>query len=228
MIVRVLDLVGRAGYWASRRASRAPRQAYGYLVRERRGRGNPKSVEKWDAQYRSGFWDRLDSSHEVSRYMVVLGYVSLFQGPPSILDVGCGNGRLARLLLDHSLGFDDYVGIDLSAQAISAIDCDAGHSMSFEVADFDDWRTERRFDVIVFNEALYYARFPEKTFARYLPLLSANGGVVVSMCRSRGHQLMWRKLEELTNFVAWTSLETESGTVSDVRMGFPRSPTGSS
>ena len=94
--------------------------------------------------------------------------------------------------------------------------------MVFEVADFDAWRTAETFDVIVFNEVLYYARRPEKTLARYLPWLATDGAVIVSMCRSSTRPLIWKKLDALLDFPQQTTLESDGGTVWDVKMGFPR------
>lgn len=43
-----------------------------------------------------------------------------FEGihPPSVLDLGCGNGRFARFLRDHYSKSISYVGVDVSAQAL--------------------------------------------------------------------------------------------------------------
>lgn len=53
------------------------------------------------------------------------GYKKLLEffppGKPSILDVGCGNGRFGRYLIEQGLTFD-YTGVDFSSSFISLID----------------------------------------------------------------------------------------------------------
>lgn len=221
--MRFVDLFRRGGTLVARRAARRLRNVFEHLAHARRGHGRPKTKEQWDSQYGSGFWDRLESVGELPHYMVILGYVSTFPREPSILDVGCGNGRLAKLLRDFALGYSSYTGIDLSTTAIASIELGPRQRMKFEAADFEEWRATQTFDVIVFNEVLYYSRLPERTLARYLPHLSTDGVVVVSMCRSGTRHRIWKKLESLLAFPARTTLENESGSVWDVRMGVPRS-----
>lgn len=219
----IIEFGKRGSAFVARRASGTLRRWHQYLLHDRRGHGRPKSKEQWDHQYSSGLWDRFESTGELPRYMVLLGYISMFPNAPRILDVGCGNGRLAKLLQDFSVRFSSYTGIDLSSEAVAAIDLESRDRMDFEVADFDTWQTTRAFDVIVFNETLYYAQHPETTLERYLSLLSADGAIIVSMCRSDTRHLIWKKLDGLLRFPAQTTLETEGGTIWDVRMGFPRS-----
>jgi SAM-dependent methyltransferase len=79
------------------------------------------------------------------RLRVVLEAVCPERSGRSLLDFGCGVGRLAPLMRD--LGFD-YLGVDLSPVAIDQART-AHPSAAFEVADIVSFRTERRFDVIV-------------------------------------------------------------------------------
>lgn len=222
MSMRLLEFVQRGSAFVVKRAARPLRGAVRYIL-DHRGRGRPKPKEQWDAQYSVGFWNRLESTGEQSRYGVLLGYIAEFPRVPRVLDVGCGNGRLAKLLRDGSVDFASYTGIDLSSEAIAAIDLELRDRMDFEVADFDEWQTTRTFDVILFNEVLYYARFPERTLARYLPFLADDGAVIVSMCRSSTRHLIWKKLDDLLAFPAQTTVENELGSVWDVKLGFPTS-----
>ena len=75
------------------------------------------SVNQWDTEYAEGdYTERLDTITHVAHHAVILGYLSYGPKEPKVLDVGCGHGRLLRLL--GSLHFSEYVGMDWSAQGI--------------------------------------------------------------------------------------------------------------
>ena len=97
----------------------------------------------------------LDSINEVTHHMVIVGYLAYGTKEPTILDVGCGQGRLLQLLADS--GFTNYLGIDWSRQAIEYAESLSIPHTRFEVANMDHWDTTERFDAVVLNESLYYS-----------------------------------------------------------------------
>jgi SAM-dependent methyltransferase len=136
-------------------------------------------AQQWDTEFAGGDWNRLDGIAEVAHYAVILGFLDYGVPRPRILDIGCGHGRLTRLLA--RFGFSDYVGVDFSVEAVRRARALSIPDARFEVADMNAWDTTDRFDAVVLNESLYYAEHPEQLFERALGWLTEDGIVIVSM-----------------------------------------------
>jgi 2-polyprenyl-3-methyl-5-hydroxy-6-metoxy-1,4-benzoquinol methylase len=134
---------------------------------------------QWDAEYAAEKWARLDDIAEVAHYMVILGFLDYGMPRPKVLDMGCGHGRLTRLLT--RFGFAHYLGVDISAKAVRRVQSLAIPNTRFEVADMNHWGTTERFDVVVLNESLYYSENPRDLFERAVSWLSEYGLVIVSI-----------------------------------------------
>jgi 2-polyprenyl-3-methyl-5-hydroxy-6-metoxy-1,4-benzoquinol methylase len=154
-------------------------------------RGRPVAVSRLDRKYRRGGFRFLDSLQELGHYLIVAGYIRALFRSPSILDVGCGHGRLPALLDGWPLG--RYHGLDLSAAAIARARRRARRGMTFEVADLNDWQARESYDVIVFCESLNYAAHPAYTLRRYARALAPGGVLVVSLYRHHGPGALWRR-----------------------------------
>ena len=107
----------------------------------------------FDQYYRTGQWDYLDKNH--SEEMVRL--VEKYARGGRILDMGCGTGILASRLADDS--YEYYRGIDASSEAIDRARKRASKKIGFEVGDIQNYRCDESFDVIVFEDSLYYVPF---------------------------------------------------------------------
>ncbi len=160
------------------------------MARTRPDRGRPVARETWDRQYRDGIWEWLDSIGEFAHYMVIAGYVHYLFKSPTILDVGCGQGRLAELLAAFSI--TRYLGIDLSAEAIQHARRRIRSPARFRVADLNAWHPPGQFSVIVFCESLNYAIHPVSTLVRYARALEKDGAIIVSLVRHRNHGRIWK------------------------------------
>ncbi len=73
-------------------------------------------------------------------YAIAADFLATGEGP--VVDVGCGTGRLARLLYER--GERDYLGIDFSAARIKEARSYAPQ-LRFEVGDVNDETVRRRF-----------------------------------------------------------------------------------
>ncbi|HEX7116801.1 MAG TPA: class I SAM-dependent methyltransferase [Steroidobacter sp.] len=146
---------------------------------ERGRRGDvPLSRAAWESQYRHGHWDLLADTRELARYSVLAGYVLLYPRA-RVLDVGCGDGLLA-LRLNGS--YQSYLGIDLSETAIERARARVPSSRArFLQANAETRVPSGRFDVIVFNESLYYFERPLAVFDRYASRLADGGAIALSM-----------------------------------------------
>jgi len=178
------------------------------LVLAPRGYGKPAAKELWDTQYQNGKWEFLGSLDEMARYMIIHGYIHqvterLGNKPLALLDVGCGHGQLLRFL--HPSCFESYLGIDFSQKAIERARSSLSANTRFLVADMEKWEGLGQFDLIIFNEVLYYALEPIRTLVRYQPFLRENGLFIVSMCKQENHYRILRKLHK--DFITLNSVE---------------------
>jgi 2-polyprenyl-3-methyl-5-hydroxy-6-metoxy-1,4-benzoquinol methylase len=161
-----------------------------YLVRAR-----PVKVDTatWDMEYEAGKWKtRFEELTEMPRYAVIAGYSMTINPAASVLDIGCGAGHLWSWLRQESQ--HRYLGVDISGVAIQQARQRALSSRAeFRVGNATTFTPDDRFDVIVFNEVLYYLTQPELALQRYENFLTPKGVFVVSMCRSAEALRTWRR-----------------------------------
>jgi SAM-dependent methyltransferase len=171
---------------------------------------NRASAAQWDAEYADGDWERLDTITEVAHYMVILGFLDYGVPRPTVLDIGCGPGRLTGLLA--RFGFANYLGIDFSVEAVRRARLLSIPDARFEVADMNHWDTAERFDTVVLNESLYYADDPPRMFERAIGWLAEDGIVIVSMFKpAPGARGIWSQLESSTVYQLAASTVTDHG-----------------
>ena len=118
-------------------------------------------------------WGVLTSPLAHQRYLALVEAVARHSPCQSILDVGCGEGALARYLVACAT---EVTGIDASATAISR----ARHLVpkaTFECCTLEAFGTEQRFDVVLAVEVLYYVKCRNAAIRK---LLSLGRSVIVS------------------------------------------------
>lgn len=205
--------------------ARALRRLKYELLDAPRGMGRSVDAEVWDAQYRAGTWDHLHGERELAHYACILEFIRRRGAAPAtlgVLDVGCGDGRLIALLAREGIG--RYLGIDVSSVAVERARSLAVAGAEFQVARFEQWQPQSRFDFVVFNESLYYARRPAQTLARYRAALAPSGEFIVSICHYGNHDAIWRTLERYHDAVAAKTVGNDIGQRWTVRALRPRSP----
>jgi len=148
--------------------------------------GHGVEIERstWEREYERGTWAYLHGLDQYPRYCVLAGYVRCLGAQRRILDVGCGDGALEHVLAQD--GFARYVGLDLSEQALSTARAAAGSGATYVQGDAATWQPDGTFDVIVFNEVLYYFYEPLAVMRHYEAALAPGGVFVVSMYRRGG------------------------------------------
>ena len=153
------------------------------------------SKESWEQEYAAGTWNYLDQVREVARYSVIIGYCAYFKPGGSLFDVGCGTGLLQRRL--RVLGYSRYLGIDGSETAIAEALPERDARTEFLCADAEIYAPPESFDVIIFNEILYYLSDPAGIFRRMARALNPEGIVVVSMRQTPNSPPIWRSLDRV-------------------------------
>jgi SAM-dependent methyltransferase len=156
------------------------------------GYGLPANKAIWERQYRRGEWEFLNSPQELEHYEAIVAFLRAAGPAARVLDVGCGHGRLLQLL--SGAAFGRYMGVDISTVAIEKARALGIPRADFAVADFQVWQPEDPFDVIVFNESLYYALRPLEVAKRFCKCLAANGRMVVSQVDYGDNEVIWEKL----------------------------------
>jgi SAM-dependent methyltransferase len=134
----------------------------------------------WNREFADGHWDFIDSTADDCIY----GFLARHARGGTILDLGCGAGNTGTEL-DASC-YRQYVGVDISDVAVEkalARTLRAGRAdkNSYVQGDVVSYVPERKFDVILFRESIWYiqkARIGE-LLARYRGHLRSNGVFIV-------------------------------------------------
>jgi SAM-dependent methyltransferase len=125
-------------------------------------------------------WAYLGQQQELARYWTVIGYMHSLGGGREYLDVRCGEGLLFERF--KPLDYRRFVVVDISEVAIEKLRRHNDHRTNFLSADGEVYVPSGNFDVIVFNESLYYLREPVRSLERYAPLNRAD--LTLPECRS--------------------------------------------
>jgi len=168
------------------------RKLYDVLL-SRYGYGNRVSKSTWNIQFEEGFWDYLYSKEEEAHYEQIVAFKNLHHPDGKILDVGCGQGVLYHYL-KKELETISYLGIDIADNAVKNAKLVHGTD-SFVQLDFERQKLDEKFDVIIFNETLYYFNNPLRKLSSTIKNnLNADGIVIISMCDYKGHDKIWEKI----------------------------------
>lgn len=149
----------------------------------------PLSAAVWNQEFGSGGWDFL--SDEMPRYAVIAGYHHRMNPHDTVLDVGCGTGVLQPWL--ERVGYQRYLGLDLSVAAIEQAQERANEATRFEATDAEKYTPAESYDVVIFNEMLYYMTDPVDVVRRYAQYLTQNGTYIVSLWQCRESWRVWNK-----------------------------------
>ncbi|MGA0558224.1 class I SAM-dependent methyltransferase [Larkinella sp. VNQ87] len=151
--------------------------------------------DRWNYQYDKGLWEGLKGLDELARFSVIVGYVKYLKpGQPELLEIGCGEGLLQQRLQPHNYG--RYVGLDISDSAIRNAQAQADEKCTYLVADMDKYQPVGAFDMIMFNESIYYSRHPLETLQRYATHLKPNGLLLVTINDHKHSDELWASLKD--------------------------------
>ena len=147
---------------------------------------------------RAGDWQNLDDTRHLPRYEIVTCFVDrLVRAQPSILDVGCGEGLLARHLSPCQ-----YTGVEPSRMAVHAARSKGLRVVHATAEAFNPG--PRTWDAIIFNEMLYYCADPISVLRKYARLVAPHGVIIVSIFQRMApffpiHEVIRKRLARLVN-----------------------------
>ncbi|MCX5636185.1 MAG: class I SAM-dependent methyltransferase [Planctomycetota bacterium] len=138
--------------------------------------GSKLRQQAFDQKYTDGSWDYFDKDHSLEMRKVVEKYARKGR----ILDMGCGTGILASMLNPDS--FEYYLGVDASREAIALAQKRQSNKINFEISDIQSCKCKERFDLIVFEESLYYVPFfRRRLLQRFAESLRPEGLFIVTV-----------------------------------------------
>ncbi len=147
----------------------------------------------WNSQYRKGIWNYLNDSLEIERYESVLKMLRKYAYKGSLFEVGCGEGILQSRM--RTKNYSCYLGIDISEIAIKKAARFANKNTIYRRADMEKYVPDKRFDVILFNESLYYAKAPVKILGKYARFLNPTGYIIISIFETVENRLLLDSIE---------------------------------
>ncbi|MFA5127351.1 MAG: class I SAM-dependent methyltransferase [Patescibacteria group bacterium] len=159
---------------------------------------------KWEKEFSAGKWNYLDSNPaERARSAVIAIYCQYFYPKAKILDVGCGLGTILDFL--NSIQRKKYLGIDISKVAITKA---RKKKANFKNIDFNAFKSKTKYDIIIFNEVLYYLD-ETNALKQALKLLNKNGLVIISLYRmksKRYDQKIWQVSRKFFKSIGTTEI----------------------
>jgi 2-polyprenyl-3-methyl-5-hydroxy-6-metoxy-1,4-benzoquinol methylase len=170
------------------------------------------SVDDWNEQWSTSTWTYLSDLEQVPRYAIIEGWRRRLKPSGSVLDIGCGAG----VFFDHlpSDGRLSYTGVDISQTAVdqAARKIRDVTLQRFVLGNLLTFMPPEGslYDVVIFNEVLYYVPNPCGAVDRYRGMLAPGGLFIVSMFDENAR--IWR---EVDNSLAGERLQTVM--VSEVR-----------
>ena len=156
------------------------------------------SKKFWDESYMNGYANVMSAEKELVRYKKIVELIESTGEIKRVLDLGCGNGLLENMVSNQH----QYVGVDISSCAIKIADANKKHFHSIFVCDdICTYNPLSEFDVIIFNESLYYIENARKVVERYFNYLQKCGSMVISIYVPNEQHRSYRVFDELCRSV---------------------------
>lgn len=174
--------------------------------------GPHMSQQQWDEEFANSKWAYLSKANQREHYDCIIDMYNQHGNNGSMLDIGCGVGLLYRYFMDTSaLKDDQYFGIDISTVAINEAK-ETCKSNNFSVVDYETHHINKKFDVVIFNETLYYFNHAGKTLQKCIDEnLTKQGVIIISMCDHERHDLIWELISKKYTVIDTRKSANEEG-----------------
>ncbi len=146
---------------------------------------------RWNSEYAKGGWEWLRNLDELAHHCVLAGYVAYLKPGGAVLDVGCGEGVFQEQLRGAA---GRYFGFDFE-EPVRKASRKATETIQFAVADMNEFVADEQFDVIVFNESIYYLHDLMAGLLRYEQFLKPDGILLISMHGKERNEPLWAQID---------------------------------
>ncbi len=166
---------------------------------------------RFNQQYTAGKWDGLSDIRELARYSVIAGVTKHFFSSARILDLGCGEGVLLQKFAPTD--YAAYLGVDFSEVAIQNAQTLKSEKASFVVGNLDSLQVNGTYDVIIYNESLYYVRNPKDAVQALFKNLAPGGIFIISMVDKHGkeRESVWTELNGILEMIEKIKVSNAAG-----------------
>lgn len=168
---------------------------------------------RFNLQYAEHQWAGLRALEDLPRYSIITGYIHfLYPGNDArILDLGCADGLLQERLLPA--GYKYYLGVDISDLAIENARDKQNAKTRFVAGDLDNLAVEGQYDIVVYNESIYYLKDPVAAVKAAFGNMSSGSFLIISCFNRNGkeHSNLWGRLSEILNMVDMTKVNNRNG-----------------
>lgn len=149
--------------------------------------------DKWNMNTDLVFQNTLEEGSEIQNWILNRnGWKNLkelqffLKNKKRILDAGCGNGRVTKLLRDNSNKSTEVVGVDLVAHKIAESNLEFDENVYFYEKDLLTGLSDiGTFDFIYSQEVLHHTKNPQKAFNNLVELLQIDGVISIYVYKKK-------------------------------------------
>ena len=142
----------------------------------------------------SGQKERIEDADHAAHYLKICELVQRHVGEGTVLDIGCGGGRLYHYLTEHAgMPADFYTGIDMCGDAVrlaAARFPEAGIGRR----DYGRESVASRFDCVIFNDSLHCFDDPGAILDKCVDRNMHACSVLIVAIAEGQHDALWRLL----------------------------------
>jgi trans-aconitate methyltransferase len=143
-----------------------------------------------------GLFENMEDADLAAHYLTICEFVQRHVGEGTVLDVGCGSGRLYHYLTEYAcMPANGYTGIDSYGDAVrlaAARFPEAG----FGRRDYGRESVASRFDCVIFNDSLHCFDDPAAILDKCVDRNMHACSVLIVALAAGQHDAVWRLLSE--------------------------------
>lgn len=151
-------------------------------------------ADKWNNNADLAYENTLKENSEIQNWILnrngwedLTEFKLFLQNKKRILDAGCGNGRVTKLLRDNSdVDQTEIIGIDLVAHRVAEKNLKGDKNTLFYKKDLlGNLKDIGTFDFIYSQEVLHHTKDPKKAFENLVDLLDNNGEIAIYVYKEK-------------------------------------------